>query len=201
MIWQRHTGRRFLRSKENEDEIDECRQRSLKGNFIISSVADNAKRRVSLIKSDQQLREDGESLTEHIIDLAKRKYDVSISGEDIQACHRLPNNQVILRLWKRTSNSSWSRLAGGIKSGMNSGFNVYFNFQLTKRRINLMYELRQLRRGNRIRKFLTDENGQISIVIKEGGSKHRLTYLCRTRGSAPVTFTKGELLEFIENYD
>ena len=187
------------RVRINEDEQDECRQRSLKGNFIISSVADNGKQRVSLIKSDVQLREDEESLTQHIIDLAQKKYNVAINSEEIQACHRLPNNQVVLRLWKRTPDSSWNRLVAAIKSGMNAGFNVYFNFQLTRRRINLVYELRQLKKGNRIRKFFTDENGQVSVTIAEGGPKQRLTYVSTVRGSAPRSFTKFELMELLDN--
>ena len=188
------------RMRISEDEQDECRQRSLKGNFIISSVADNSKQRVSLIKSDDQLAEDEETLTQHVIALAKKKYNVAIDAEEIQACHRLPNNQVILRLWKRTPGSSWSRLVAGIKSGMNAGYNVYFNFQLTRRRINLVYELRQLRKNKSIQKFFTDENGQISVIIREGGNKHRLTYISTGRGSVPhrpaalVLLTCGSLL-------
>ena len=186
------------RVRISEDEQDECRQRSLKGNFIVSSVADNAKGKVSLIKSDDQLRDDGESLTQHIIELAERKYDVRIDSGEIQACHRLPNNQVVLRLWKRTPDSSWQRLAARIKSGTNQGYNVYFNFQLTRRRINLVYELRQLKKGNRINKFYTDENGQISVLIREGGSKQRITYLAAGREYAPRTFTKCELLDLVD---
>ena len=86
----------------------------------------------------------------------------------------------------------------GIKSGMNAGYNVYFNFQLTRRRINLVYELRQMKKNNRVQKFFTDENGQISVKIKEGESKHRLTYISTGRGSVPRTFTISELMELIQ---
>ena len=89
-----------------EDEMDECRQRSLKGNLIITSVPNNTRQKVSLLKTDEQLREDGESLTEHILELARKKYDVHINDNEIQACHRLPNGRVILRLWKTSLGSS-----------------------------------------------------------------------------------------------
>ena len=186
------------RATINEDETDECRQRSLKGNFIISSVANSAKQKVSLIKTDEQLTEDGETLDEHIIDLAKQKYGVEIRSDEVQACHRLPNNQVILRMWKRTSDSSWAKMSEGIKSGRNPGFNVYFNFQLTKKRVGLLYELRQMKRDGKVHKFLTDENGQISAVRREGERKQRLTYFSMSRGCEPSTYNILELREFVD---
>ena len=181
-----------------EDEIDECRQRSLKGNFIITSVANNSRQRVSLIKSDEQLREDGESLTEHVDELASKKYDVNINIDEIQACHRLPNNRVIIRLWKTSHGSSWHKLVQKIKSGMNSGFNVYFNFHLTRRRNNLMYEIRKLKMAGKLFKFYVDENGQISVRPGDTDGKRRITYFSAGRDADPLTMSVQELKEMLD---
>ena len=164
------------RTRANEDEMDECKQRSLKGNFIISSPPDPSGGRVSLLKTDEQLGEDEETLSEHIIDLAKKKYNVTVSAEDVQACHRLPNNSVILRIWRRCPGSAWQDLVEKIKAGTNTGFNVYFNFHLTKRRNSLIYEIRKLKKTGKIHKFLTDENGHISIKVRDSDRKRRITY-------------------------
>ena len=185
------------RMRVNEDEIDECKQRSLKGNFIISSPPDPAKHRVSLLKTDDQLRQDKETLTDHILDLAKKKYNVTINAEDIQACHRLPNNNVILRIWRRCPGSAWQDLVEKIKTGTNTGFNVYFNFHLTRRRNALAYEIRKLKKSGKIQKFLTDENGHISIKVGESDRKRRITYFAERPSDDPRTFTVQELFNLV----
>ena len=43
------------------DELDECRQRSFKGNLIVTSLAFPPKGRVCLIKSDEQLKQDNKA--------------------------------------------------------------------------------------------------------------------------------------------
>ena len=184
--------------RSTEDEMDECRQRSLKGNFIIASVPNDARGRVSLIKSDEQLAEDGETLIAHVSDLAKKKYDVDIRVGEVEACHRLPNNQVILRLWRRTQDSSWAKLAEAIKSGVNPGLNVYFNFHLTRRRVGLVYELRKMKKEKLISKFFTDENGQIAVVKSAGAGKRRLTNYSHRRGSPPITCSVAELKDLVD---
>lgn len=185
------------RMRANEDEMDECRQRSLKGNFIISSPPDPSKQRVSLLKTDEQLRQDGETLIDHVLDLAKRKYDVTISTDDVQACHRLPNNSVILRIWRRCPGSAWQDLVEKVKSGTNSGFNVYLNFHLTRRRNSLVYEIRKMKKMGKIHKFLTDENGHITVKVRESDGKKRITFFAGGPSEAPKTFTTQELFDLV----
>ena len=181
----------------NEDEMDECKQRSLKGNFVVSSPPDPSRQRVTLIKTDNQLLEDGQSLTDHILELAKRKYDVTINAEDVQACHRMPNNSVILRLWRWCPGSAWQDLVDKIKKGTNPGFNIYFNFHLTKRRNALVYEIRKFRREGKIHKFFTDENGHISIKVRESDRKRRITYFSESPSDEPKTYTSQELHDLV----
>ena len=181
------------RMRQNEDETDECCQRSMKGNFVIISKANPNNHKVSLIKTDSQLEEDEETLVQHVIDLAVKKYGVRITEDDIQACHRLPGGGIVLRLIRRGPGSSWTNIVGKIKEGFNSDMNVYFNFQLTRRRNGLIYELRQLKRDGKIDKFYSDENGQISVKIKSGDKKTKLTYSAGENGKPSTTVTLDEL--------
>ena len=167
------------------DEVDECRQRGLKGNLILTSPTNNNK--INLIKSDQQLQEEKLTLTNHILALVKQKFDVVIPLQDLQALHRLPNGNVILRLWNRTPGSAWSKIVDGIKSGKNMGMNFFANFHLTRRRNSLLYEVRQLKKAGDILKFYTDENGQIYFRTKDSGPKHKITYFTETRFGNPIT--------------
>ena len=105
------------RVRQTEDELDECRQRGLKGNLILTSLANNEKGKVCLIKTDEQLSQEGLSLTNHMIQLVKNKYDVVLPPSDIQACHRLPNKSVVLRLWNRKEDSAWSKIVGVYQEG------------------------------------------------------------------------------------
>ena len=162
----------------------------------MSSLADNKKGKVCLIKTDEQLSQEKLSLTNHVIQLVKSKYDITLPPNDIQACHRLPNKSVILRLWNRKEDSAWSKIVDGIKKGTNLEYNVYFNFHLTRRRSNLLYDLRQMKKNKEITKFYSDENGQLTVLVKsitDGGKKQKITYVSRDKGSLPYTLTKEEL--------
>ena len=103
---------------QEKDELDETRQRNLKGNLIISSSSyGNSK---SLIKTDEQLKSEGTSLHGHVLDLVKQKFGVTIPRGDVQACHRLKNeNNVILRIWNRSPDAAWWKLVTAIRTGVN----------------------------------------------------------------------------------
>ena len=174
--------------REQEDELDESRQRSLHGNLIITSQ--NQSNKVSLIKFDQQLQQENLTLADHTIQLVKEKFDVVLSLSDIQACHRMPNNSIILRIWNRRNDSAWSQIVDSIKSGKNMGYNVFFNFHLTRRRSTLLYNMRQLKKSGDNSKFYSDENGQLTVMVRkkeEGGVKRKVTYYAKERNSPPKT--------------
>ena len=186
------------RVRKNEDETDECSQRSMKGNFVILSKANPNTHKVSLIKTDGQLEEDGESLVHHVTDLAQPKYGVRITENDIQACHRLPGGGIVLRLIRKGPGSAWTDIVNKVKEGYNADMNVYFNFQLTRRRSSLIYELRKMKRDGKIHKFYSDENGQISVKIQNESQKIRLTYYAKEKGKSPVTVTTDELKMLVD---
>ena len=159
---------------------------------------------MSLIKTDEQLSQEKLSLVDHMVALVKAKYDITLPATDIQACHRLPNKSVILRLWRRTEDSAWSKIVAVIKAGKNLELNVYFNFHLTRRRSALLYEMRQLKKSGSISKFFSDENGQLTVLVKkkeEGGVKQKVSYFftSKDRRSPPKTLNKSELLDLVKN--
>lgn len=180
-----------------EDEVDEGRQRQLKGNLILSSSKRGQR---SLIKTTQELN--GKPLLEHINELLSQKYGVSVPDEDVQACHHLPNGSVVLRIWKRTENSAWTRLIQAIRSKPISAINFFANFHMTHRRNELLFQLRQLRREDKEGynfKLFTDENGAISIKFPDSDLKYKLTYH-RFKGKAMKTFTKTELVHLFASH-
>ena len=114
----------------------------------------------------------------HIIKLVQEKYDITIPESDIQACHRLPNKSVLLKIWNRKEGLAWENLVRKIKSPENNSFNVYFNFQLTNKRSNLLYECQMLKKTGKIDKFYSDENGHIKLKIKkDSNDKVRITFV------------------------
>lgn len=178
-----------------EDEVDEGRQRQLKGNLILSS---NKKGQLSLIKTSQELQ--GQSLIDHINELLVKKYGVSVPEADIQACHHLPNGDVVLRIWRRTEGSAWTRLVAAIRTKPLSDINFWANFHLTGRRNEILYQLRQLKKEEkegRSFKYFTDENGVISIKFSDSDVKYKLTFH-RQRGNAMKTFTKQEIFDLFK---
>ena len=141
-----------------EDEVDDVRQRSLKGNLFLTSRNITAEPRLgkravkSVIKSDEELGD--QSLTSHVIDLLDQKYKVRIPESDIQACHRLPHNAVILRVWNRKAGSAWSKLVSAIKSKpVNTTLNFFANFHLTSRRMKVSFFVRKLKQDKKIHQY------------------------------------------------
>ena len=190
------SGSRFeSQMRAQIDYTDEIKQRSLKGNLILSSASVGGRK--SVILSEKDLSDRKMLLIDHIIDLIGQKYNVLLPKEDIQACHRLPNGSVILWIWRRTEDSAWASLVNAIKRGLNPEFNFYANFHLTKRRNDLAYDLRQLRKSGKIVKYYTDENGSISFKLKESSNKCRITFFKDKNSTSEKTYLKTELLELI----
>ena len=184
-----------------EDEMDEIRQRSLKGNIIVSSLPNKNKGKVSLLKSDDKLKSEKLTMQAHVCTLVKDKYEVLLPEEDIQACHRLPNGSVVLRIWNRKEGSAWESLVSKIKSSENSEFNVYFNFHLTAKRSTLLYECRMLKEEVKIHRFFSDENGSTKLKVKpDSKDKVKLTYMSKSFKDMPVTFNKAELLKIVSKH-
>jgi len=95
-------------SRAQCDLLHEIQQRSMKGNLIISEVA--GKNKASLIKPQEKV-----TTTTYACQFIKTKYNVVVTENDIQACHYLPQNTILVRFWNRKEGTPWDHLTTEIK--------------------------------------------------------------------------------------
>ena len=112
---------------------------------LLAILADQLQQgRPCVIKDDATLQREKTRLLDHAIQLVAQKYGVTVPVDDVVACHRLKNS-ILLKIWRRTKDSAWSKLMSQIKSASTNDFNLYANFQMTPRRGALLYHICQLR--------------------------------------------------------
>ena len=128
--------------KDNETlraEIDETRQRGIKGNIIVSCPVRNgetlAKHRSEKVNGIVKKETD----TELVIRLIREKTKVSIPMEDVVACHPLGHrdkHNFIIRISNRKPGSAWDGVVAAMMkaSNMDKTVNAFLNFQLTEKR-------------------------------------------------------------------
>ena len=159
------------RIRITEDELDDEKQKNLKGKFMLISSDKTGKK--SWIKTDDEL--DKKSLVDHVSDLVFNKYGFKIPAEDFSSCYRLYTGGLIFSLWNQKPRSTYTALCAKIKSRDNLDTNIYINFMLTKRRSALLFETRKMKKTGRIDKFYSDENGSISVKV--GSQKEKIAGL------------------------
>lgn len=189
------------RLRLQEDELDELNQRGRKGNLVLSSPNIPARKQTSLFQTEEVLQAKNQTFDQHVTELVYLKYGVRIPESDILACHRLPNNSVIIRFNKRTQTSAWAKLVDQIKTGGDRSMNFFANFHLTNRRSKLVYELRQYKKQSKIFKFYCDENGSISIKFTEDKNekKTKITFHHKNTSDDPEkTLTVDELSKLVQ---
>jgi len=180
-----------IKVRQQDDHLDKIQQRGLKGNLILASPRSDGK--TSIIKSEEELRKEGTSVSRHALDLIKSKYNVHLPEEDVQACHHLPNKSILIRVWNRRPGSAWSTLTQEIKKGGKKEVNVFANFHLTKRRNSILYHLRSLKKSGKISKLYSDENGQIGFKKNEKSDKTIVTYFSKSKDESSKTFSSEEI--------
>ena len=177
--------------REHSDEIDKQQQKNLLGKIVISSTKKGEAS--SHIKSKETLQRQDISLKKHVVELTKVKYNLDILEDDIETCFHLPKGGIMVSFWKKSRGSPFQELAGMIKSKTNADLNLYFNFCLTKRRSQLLFEVRKLKRDNKIDKFYSDEHGLISIKLANSNFKQKVTSIPMKESSNLKTMTIEEL--------
>ena len=150
-----------------ELEVDETRQRGMKGNILIT-VARDKKHLLETARVEGQK----ESLTT----VCRRAMALSLGREvpegDIVACHPVGKQGLsyIVRIINRNPGSAWDTLQAGLATGgLNSkDSGVFLSFQLTPRRVKLLDSVRDARRERLITKFRVDQNGRIAVTLDRG---------------------------------
>ena len=150
-----------------EAEVDETRQRGMKGNILITVARDKKH-----LLEPERVGGQKESLTT----VCRRAMALSLGREvpegDIVACHPVGKQGLsyIVRIINRNPGSAWDTLQAGLATGgLNSkDSGVFLSFQLTHRRVKLLDSVRDARRERLISKFRVDQNGRISVTLDRG---------------------------------
>ena len=176
--------------KEHEDEIDHLKQKNLKGKVIITSKSQYGE---CLIKTDTQLQQEDKSLAEHVVELVNLKYKQVITKEDIASCFRLKKGGILVKFTKKGKGSQFQTLSSKIKSSQGANINLYLNFMMTARRGELLYEIRNLKKQGKIKKFYSDEEGDIAIKLNNGDNTIKVTDVFTDSSKKLRTWTLEEL--------
>ena len=162
------------RTRQQGDELDEYKQKNLRGKFVITSTANKP----SDVKKKDDLGAAGGdiALPGHIVALVKTKFGVIMAEQDIGSSHYLPKGGIFFSLWNMRPGSVCDKLTTEIKSAKNRNINIYINFMLTKKRSELLFEVRKLKRDGSIARFYSDEKGDISIKVNSTDKNKKLTF-------------------------
>ena len=173
---------------ELEKDVDETRQRGLKGNIILSSP--NSQNKPTLLIHETKPDTGGrETDLEMCLRLIKSKTTVDLKKEDVVACHRLGDTDrtkfsYVIRINNRNNGTAWDTLANGMVTGklgtgeaginFDRNLNVYLNFQLTRKRMAISHQCRLLlkdKENKPIGKYSVNQNGKITVRKVSGQGK------------------------------
>ena len=180
----------------HEDSGDIQQQKALKGKFMIS-----APRNKDSIASEAKLKEENKSLPKYVTELVYNKLGQTLKEDEIVSCHHTTTGSIMFRLANFKPGSGYQRVVAAIKGGAGKDVpDLYVNFALTRRRAALLYEVRQLKKATKIPRFLSDADGSITVVLKDGTKMRVTNYIDKAKikdASSPLssgkTFTKEEL--------
>ena len=179
-----------------EDSGDLQQQKALKGKFMIS-----APRKKDFIASEAKLKEENKSLPKYVTELVYNKLGQTLKEDEIVSCHHTTTGSIMFRLANFKPGSGYQRVVAAIKGGAGKDVpDLFINFALTRRRAALLYEVRQLKKATKIPRFLSDADGSITVVLKDGTKMRVTNYIDKAKikdASSPLstgkTFTKEEL--------
>ena len=152
-----------LKVEELEKSCDEARQRGLKGNLIVSSPERNSRNgqvHTWAVKENvwDNIRtcQREETDLELAVRMVGMKTGVYIPHKDVYACHSIgkkENHSYIICVGNRQPYSAWDNLTYGMRTGKTfTNANIFINYQLTAKRIELSKEVRQAKKDNLIQK-------------------------------------------------
>ena len=145
-----------------EMEIDETRQRGMKGNLISSTRF--ATKNLLIPK---RIGGNTESPAEMCKRLIQNKTGVDLPLADILACHSVGKSSYIVKIlnWKR--DSAWESICAAMATGKNNSGHmmvnndIFLSFQLTSRRQVLLRNVVKARKEKYIKNYKVNQNGRI----------------------------------------
>ena len=168
-------------------ENDKLRQRSMKGNLIVSSpksdIMDTLFKRKEVEEAGSIKKESDVTMVTKVI---KEKTGVEFLPEEVAACHPLGRatkepTTWIIRVQNRKPNSNFDILSAGMKTGRHptlntsfTGANVYLNNQITPKRSKCLKDVVKVaHRAFKIGKYMVDERGNIRVKKEKGGKEDK----------------------------
>ena len=163
-----------------EKEVDEGRQREMKGTIIVSSPDRGNIRSLAVHRPrlDYQGNMVGmETDMEMVLRMVTIKTGVRFPLSDIVACHRIGKNKrthsYVLKIGNRQPFSAWEALNNAMMTGSMSKDNIFINFMLTKARTEMSKQVRQLKKERKIQNYSIDQNGKFFIKKNGNERKHK----------------------------
>ena len=169
-----------------ESQVDENATRLRKGTLICSSSSKEghsllqpimARSNGANVSTNNKCTED--ELVQ-VLELIQKKYRVQLVPSNISASHWLPNGSFIIRFNDRGINSPWQKLVEAMAEGGDRNINLFLNFNLTRKRLSLLAEVRRFKKEKKIEKYEVNENGQISIRVRSKWMKVTQHYSKKT---------------------
>ena len=155
-----------------ESDLDSASQKMKTGTIVLTQSKET-----NLIKSEEVLGTENQTVEAHACALIKLKTGVAVEERELRVAHHLPNGNLKVKFADLKSGSRFSQVVQKIKkpSSEEKGVKVYLNFELTKRRNAVLYEIRRLKREGKLFRFFTDFDGSISVIQNEGEDKIKVT--------------------------
>ena len=192
------------RVKDLESDADTTSQKLKTGSLILTQPREG-----KFIQKKEDLEASGTSVASHASQVIQAKTGVKIEESDLKAAHFLPNGNVKVKFSEVKEGSKFKQVVEKIKMPLPDEKKVplYLNFDLTKKRSALLYEVRQLKKQKKIFRYFTDFDGTISIIKEEGSKvKEKLTRSTgrsgrqgERTGKQPARTLTAQ--EFLERYD
>ena len=192
------------RVRDLESDADSTSQKLKTGSLILTQPREG-----NIILKKEALEASGASVASHATQVIEAKTGVKVDESDLKAAHFLPNGNVKVKFSDAKEGSKFKQVVEKIKKPLpdERKVPVYLNFDLTKKRSALLYEVRRLKKQNKIFRFFTDFDGTISI-IQEEGSKDKVKLTRSTGRSGRQGERSGKqpqrtltAQEFLERYD
>ena len=192
------------RVRDLESDADSTSQKLKTGSLILTQPREG-----KIILKVEELEAKGASVASHATQVIEAKTGIKVEESDLKAAHFLPNGNVKVKFSDAKEGSKFKQVVEKIKKPLpdERKMPVYLNFDLTKKRSALLYEVRRLKKQNKIFRYFTDFDGTISI-IKEEGSKDKVKLTRSTGRSGRQGERSGKqpqrtltAQEFLERYD
>ena len=149
------SAKSYLKAAENK-------QRSAKGNFIVSGDA------IPPFTLN-------ENLFDKVFPFILEKYGIQIHPYDLKELHRLPNKKVLFSLVTRLPGQCFESLVRATNSNPKSHIKVYISIQLFEPFAEHFYIARRLKYFKLITNYRLDENGNTMIAFRQDTLSFKLT--------------------------